>query len=454
MPNTLEKPENGNKIVMAAGGILERVSDKRVEIAIINRKKHGDEWCLPKGKLDAGESWSNAALREIKKETGFVATTKRFAGATHYFADDKPKVVFFWVMEPDANGGFEPTSDVKALEWMSPSEAYCRLTHANQKRLVQDVYQSEFASRNISAPRGILARISYFFGFRSLRWQRLAAAVATYKKELAVIGAATQQTRRDCLAVQDELLCLAEKSLEGNEVDQGWRHFHAAKRIDTLTLDPEVDKSSIRSRVIILRAEISKIKKWRQKAAEKLLGEGNELPTAQELYQLMLLRDEHYSNLAYKASLVRRYLIWMALIIAALVGMFLTLLNVPWIGNMDIGIPGNTGSSIFWFFVVVAIFGLIGGAISAILATPRTLDDARIPELTSTFELTMLRLLTGAGSAIVVVMFLKSDLTGLLANPLSGPIKNAGPPAMYAIAFVAGFTERLVLRAVEYVAGK
>ena len=49
----------------AAGGIV--VRDGRV--LVVHRPRY-DDWSLPKGKLDAGESWESAAVREVEEETG------------------------------------------------------------------------------------------------------------------------------------------------------------------------------------------------------------------------------------------------------------------------------------------------------------------------------------------------------------------------------------------------
>jgi 8-oxo-dGTP pyrophosphatase MutT (NUDIX family) len=53
--------------IRAAGGVV--VRDGR--IAVVHRPKY-DDWSLPKGKLDAGESWEEAALREVEEETGLT----------------------------------------------------------------------------------------------------------------------------------------------------------------------------------------------------------------------------------------------------------------------------------------------------------------------------------------------------------------------------------------------
>ena len=41
-------------------------------VLLVHRPKY-DDWSLPKGKLDPGESWEDAALREVEEEIGFQA---------------------------------------------------------------------------------------------------------------------------------------------------------------------------------------------------------------------------------------------------------------------------------------------------------------------------------------------------------------------------------------------
>ena len=50
--------------VVSAGGL---VVNKKNKVLWINRNKH---WDLPKGKVEAGESLENAAIREVTEETG------------------------------------------------------------------------------------------------------------------------------------------------------------------------------------------------------------------------------------------------------------------------------------------------------------------------------------------------------------------------------------------------
>ena len=57
-------------MVRAAGGIISRRNERgEVEVLLIHRPGH-DDWSLPKGKLEPGETDEECALREVWEETG------------------------------------------------------------------------------------------------------------------------------------------------------------------------------------------------------------------------------------------------------------------------------------------------------------------------------------------------------------------------------------------------
>ena len=121
-------------VILAAGGIVWRDSRRGREIAVVHRPKY-DDWTLPKGKLDDGESWQDAAVREVEEETGFRVQLGDFAGGCTYLARRAPKVVLFWHMEVDGEPAFEPEDpeEVDALEWLSPARARRRLTYQRER---------------------------------------------------------------------------------------------------------------------------------------------------------------------------------------------------------------------------------------------------------------------------------------------------------------------------------
>jgi 8-oxo-dGTP diphosphatase len=106
----------------AAGGLVLRVSGARaLEIAVVHRPRHRD-WSLPKGKLEAGETLAQCALREVSEETGLVCQLGEFVGTTQYLVRHRPKIVSYWLMHP-ATGAFRPSEEVDELRFASFADA-------------------------------------------------------------------------------------------------------------------------------------------------------------------------------------------------------------------------------------------------------------------------------------------------------------------------------------------
>ena len=104
-------------------------------LALIHRRRYQD-WSLPKGKLKNGESWQQAALREVLEETGCEALLGEFAGQIDYDVRGTPKRVMFWHMQAVDECQFYPNEEVDAIEWLPPDRALKRLNYAGERALL------------------------------------------------------------------------------------------------------------------------------------------------------------------------------------------------------------------------------------------------------------------------------------------------------------------------------
>jgi 8-oxo-dGTP diphosphatase len=118
--------------IEAAGGVVLR-EDGRV--AVVHRPKY-DDWSLPKGKLDPGETFEEAALREVWEETGLRCSLVRELPSVHYEARGRSKVVRYWLMAVESDPGFQPNDEVDSLRWLSPADATDLLTYDRDKGVV------------------------------------------------------------------------------------------------------------------------------------------------------------------------------------------------------------------------------------------------------------------------------------------------------------------------------
>lgn len=128
-------------MVRAAGGVLLRGSRRRHEVAVVHRPARED-WSLPKGKLEPGESFEEGALREVLEETGYACALAGYLGCTEYRdRKGRPKVVAYWLMEPASGVSFfdEPAIDVDEvdeLRWMKLDVARRALTYPHDRELL------------------------------------------------------------------------------------------------------------------------------------------------------------------------------------------------------------------------------------------------------------------------------------------------------------------------------
>lgn len=125
-----------SKPIRAAGGLLWRKVDNSYEIAVIYRERYHD-WSLPKGKLKEGETWLQAALREVEEETGYSAQAISFAGAISYETSRGPKVVCFWHMLPHGEPVQRLDDEVAEVLWLPVEAAYDKLQYPLEKALLE-----------------------------------------------------------------------------------------------------------------------------------------------------------------------------------------------------------------------------------------------------------------------------------------------------------------------------
>jgi 8-oxo-dGTP diphosphatase len=116
-------------VIRAAGGVI--VRDGRV--LVVHRARHED-WSLPKGKLDEGDTWEAAAVREVAEETGLRARIEESLGSTHYEVGDGPKEVRWFRMTAD--GEARAQNEVDEVRWVPLDDAAELLTYERDVELL------------------------------------------------------------------------------------------------------------------------------------------------------------------------------------------------------------------------------------------------------------------------------------------------------------------------------
>lgn len=124
-------------VILAAGGVpWRRKKSGNVEVLLVHRPKY-DDWSLPKGKLDEGESAEEAAVREAEEETGFrVKLGDELPSTDYHDRFGRPKHVRYWVMDI-AGGEFRPNREVDEVRWLSVGEGEELLTYARDRDVLK-----------------------------------------------------------------------------------------------------------------------------------------------------------------------------------------------------------------------------------------------------------------------------------------------------------------------------
>ncbi|MDG4664756.1 NUDIX hydrolase [Mycobacterium sp. 236(2023)] len=123
--------------VLAAGAVLWRPQDGTgaPEVAIIHRPRY-DDWSLPKGKVDAGETEPVTAVREIEEETGFRSQLGRRLPTVAYPVDHGIKKVRYWSARA-VGGEFSPNDEVDELKWLPPKQAMSELVYPHDRKVLR-----------------------------------------------------------------------------------------------------------------------------------------------------------------------------------------------------------------------------------------------------------------------------------------------------------------------------
>jgi 8-oxo-dGTP diphosphatase len=139
MPESQEsvEPRARRDVVKAAGGVVVRErEDGSHDYAIIHRPKY-DDWTLPKGKLDPGETEVRAAMREVEEETGMLCRLGPDLGSVAYVdSSGRDKTVRYWLMTP-IRGRFHPTREVDDLRWLSLDDALSLLSYERDRAMLR-----------------------------------------------------------------------------------------------------------------------------------------------------------------------------------------------------------------------------------------------------------------------------------------------------------------------------
>jgi ADP-ribose pyrophosphatase YjhB (NUDIX family) len=441
------------QLIKAAGGIVWKKDGGTYKIAIVYRERHGKEWSLPKGKLLTGEQWHEAAIREVAEEVSVHATILEFADTKCYPVNGSEKLVTYFHMLAGKPSDISPDTEVKKVEWVTPDEAASRLTHSDDVAIVKNL---SFPGKP-AAQIQILKRIRNWFSGRGFslgsffpRYERLQSEIKILKKELPLRAEKSDGTWPE---IAERLLDMAESDMKQQNIDSAWKAVHAARRI----MYNGFSEAELEAEKEVLLRESEKLNEWRRAAIRNILARENlplgSLP-ASTLIRAAELRDDHYNNNYYK-NRITRTTFYVLLAILAIVLMFLFSFlgsNSP---DMLITLDEAAGEREVLLIPMlwgVLLFGLLGGCISSIFHIRNSSTTTRIPEIVNNSFITITRVLVGGASAIVIFFFFESGFSDQFLSEIN--LRPDSAITYFILAFAAGFSERLLLRAISSITGK
>ncbi|WP_404291752.1 NUDIX domain-containing protein [Glutamicibacter arilaitensis] len=133
--------------VIAAGAIPWQLRNGELQVLLIHRPRY-DDWSWPKGKLDAGESIPECAVRELSEEVGLQLTLGIPLAATAYSVKGKTKVVYYWAAKVDASLQAAPDGEeCDEIRWVPASQAAALLTNPSDLAPLEDLLKAHDKQR-------------------------------------------------------------------------------------------------------------------------------------------------------------------------------------------------------------------------------------------------------------------------------------------------------------------
>lgn len=294
----------------------------------------------------------------------------------------------------------------------------------------------------------------------------------------------------------------ARMALEDGDKVTFWREFYAARRMELFGLEElgeeylEMQAQDIKLEAAGLAARngLLRLDPPRKEAIQQILrdvgdyGENGTTPatgnppeaeqagqlTANQVGAAMHILHEFYVDQRLTGRILeihlRSFIVIMALSAVTFIAAFLSIPlregqgpgifdRIELLQSPLSGLVGLPSLAQLVVLVLIVVLGIMGASVSGILSLSRELQQSRIPEQAGTVWFAVARLATGGVAALMLFLFLISGIVSVGGDSASGLLTlNLGPTLsvalMFSLSFVAGFSERLLVRVVKSVAGE
>jgi 8-oxo-dGTP pyrophosphatase MutT (NUDIX family) len=141
------------QVIPAAGAVLWRAEDGHPKplVALVHRPRY-DDWSLPKGKVDPGETEPVTAVREVLEETGYASVLGLRLAAVSYPIEQGIKTVRYWAARA-LGGEFSANQEVDELVWVSTAEAMKRLQYPLDRKVLRRFVKHPADTRTVLVVR-------------------------------------------------------------------------------------------------------------------------------------------------------------------------------------------------------------------------------------------------------------------------------------------------------------
>lgn len=130
------------KLQFSSGGVVYRKRGNLTEIILLTRTE-GRIFCLPKGKIEKGETLKEAALREIKEEAGINGQIEEHLGRIKYrfySEEDRSRInktVDFYLIKYVSGDVSDHDTDAEDVRWLPVEDALKIMTYPSERAIAK-----------------------------------------------------------------------------------------------------------------------------------------------------------------------------------------------------------------------------------------------------------------------------------------------------------------------------